>query len=1004
MKTKVFRIFILLTVFAVSLGFAQNKSISGKVVASENGSPLPGVNVIVKGTQNGATTDFDGNFTVTNVSPNETLIFSYMGFKTLEVKVGNNKTLSVIMEEDASQLDEVVVVGYGTQKKENLTGSISTVKLEDEINRPIANATQALAGKVAGITVTQNSGQPGGDGASIKIRGIGTLGNSNPLVMIDGIRGSLGNVNVADIESVTVLKDAASAAIYGSRAANGVILVTTKKGRTGKFTVNYDMYTGIQEATKLTDYVTNSVDFMELLNLAKFNESPGSSPEFTADQINEFRTGTDPDLYPNTNWNDELYRSAQITSHNISVRGGGEKSTYSFSLGHLDQDGILLGTNTKQYTGRLNLDTKVSDKFSTSLKISGRHDDVNQPVSGAGTVTGWVNRATPMQTPRLANGSYGFPWLAFPNTKHPLAGALEGKNNTSWDNLMINLSGEYKFIEGLKLKSTVGLRTSHSLQKVFRPLVELVKPSDGSITNSDVSGNPLSAWNRYGTSRDITFVTTLNYNKTIAENHNFTGLVGFNQETNKYQVLQASKDGIPSNALQEISAGALDPTAQGYTVNFGLQSFFGRFTYDFNSKYLFEANVRYDGTSNFADGKRWGLFPSFSAGWNISNESFMEDVDFIDNLKLRASWGQLGNQAIAANQYSSIYNLGQNYSYGGSLVSGAAQTNLSNPNVTWETSTQTDIGVDLTALDGKLGIVADYYIKDTDDILRGVAVSTMVGGLNPPTVNLASVQNKGFEFLVNYKNNVGDFEYGASVNLTTINNKVTKLPTPQIGSRRLVEGSSINEWFAIKMLGIFQEGDDIANSAQPTAQPGDIRFEDFNNDGKIDNDDRQAAGQSIPDLIYGFDFSLAYKGFDFSMLWQGVEGIKAVTEEEQKPFFNSAGIPKFWAENSWTPQNPSTQYPRLVRSSNYVNNIWRFSDFLLEDASFLRLKNVQLGYSLPSEVLEKIKLDKLRVYVNATNPLTITEYRGLDPEKNPAAGRGSYSNVQVLSLGVNISL
>ncbi len=381
-----------------------------------------------------------------------------------------------------------------------------------------------------------------------------------------------------------------------------------------------------------------------------------------------------------------------------------------------------------------------------------------------------------------------------------------------------------------------------------------------------------------------------------------------------------------------------------------------------------------------------------------------EDVDFIDNLKLRASWGQLGNQAIAPNQFSSIYRLGQNYSYGGGLVSGAAQTNLSNPDVTWETSTQTDIGIDFTAFDGKLGIVADYYIKDTDDILRGVAVSTVVGGLSPPTVNLASVQNKGFEFLVNYKDNVGNFEYGASFNLTTINNKVTKLPTPQIGSRRLVEGSSINEWFAIRMLGIFQEGDDIANSAQPTAQPGDIRFEDFNNDGKIDNDDRQAAGQSIPDLLYGFDLSLAYKGFDFSMLWQGVEGIKAVTENAQQPFFNSAGIPEFWAENSWTPQNPSNQYPRLVRASNYVNNIWRFSDFLLEDASFLRLKNVQLGYSLPSEFLDKLKLDRLRVYVNATNPLTITKYRGLDPEKNPAASMGSYSNVQVLSFGLNISI
>ena len=574
MKAKIFKIFILLAIFTVSLGFAQNNSVSGKVTTSDDGMPFPGVNVFVKGSQLGATTDFDGNFTIANADPNGILVFSHVGFKTLEIAINNKRTFSVLMEEDASQLDEIVIVGYGTQKKINLTGSISTVKLDDAENRPIANASQALAGKAAGVTVTQNSGQPGADGASIKIRGVGTLGNSNPLVMIDGIRGSLGNVNVSDIESITVLKDAASAAIYGSRAANGVILVTTKKGKSGKFTVNYDGYTGVQTATYLADYVTNSAEYMELLNLAKFNESPGSTPEFTADQINAFRTGTNSDLYPNTNWNDDLYRSAQITSHNLSVRGGSEKTTYSFSLGHLNQDGILLGTNTKQYTARLNLDTKVSDKFSTSLKISGRHDDVNQPVAGSSTVIGWINRASPMQNPRLADGSYGFPWLAFPSATQALAGALEGKNNTSWDNLMVNLSGEYEFIEGLKLKSTVGVRTSHSLQKVFRPLVELVNPSDGSTTSLSVGGNPLSAWNGYSNSRDITFVTTLNYNKTIAENHNFTGLVGFNQETNKYQVLQASKDGIPSNALQEISAGAIDPTAQGYTVNFGLQSFF----------------------------------------------------------------------------------------------------------------------------------------------------------------------------------------------------------------------------------------------------------------------------------------------------------------------------------------------------------------------------------------------------------------------------------------------
>ncbi|MBJ6367189.1 SusC/RagA family TonB-linked outer membrane protein [Snuella sedimenti] len=1007
MKTKLCNLFTLLVIFCVNLGFSQNQKITGTVTSASDGMPLTGVNVVVKGTQAGAVTDFDGNFSLNNVAANSTLTFSYVGFKTLEVAINSKTSLSITLEEDTSQLEEIVIVGYGTQKKENLTGSISTVKLDNEQNRPIASASQALAGQAAGVTVTQNSGNPGGDGATIRIRGIGTLGNSAPLVLIDGIRGNLNNVNVADIETITVLKDAASAAIYGARAANGVILVTTKTGEKGKLTVNYDGYTGIQKPTRLTEYVTNSVEFMELHNLAKFNEDPASTPEFSTDVINEFRNGSDPYLYPNTNWQDVMYRDAQITAHNLSVRGGNDKTTYSFSLGYLDQEGIILGTNTKQYTVRLNLDTQVSDKFNYSVKLSGRRDDVRQPIAGAGTVIGWIERATPMQSPRLEDGSYAFPWVGFPNATHALAGALEGKNNNAWDNLLANLSGEYELFDGLKIKGTVGVNTLHNLHKVFRPQIDLVNPKTGAVTDLGVSGNPLSAWNGYNTERTITFLTTLNYNKTIAESHNITALAGFSQEKFKRHYLAASKDGLPSNALQEISAGADDPTASGFSVDYGLQSFFGRINYDYKGKYLLEANVRYDGSSNFGPGNKWGVFPSFSAGWNISNEAFMDNVDFINRLKLRASYGELGNQDIAPNQYSSIYSLGRTYSYGGSLVGGAAQTSLPNPDVTWETSAQTNFGLDATLLNGKLDLVVDYYLKDTEDILRPINISSVVGGLAPPTVNLASVRNKGFEFLANYDDTIGDeFEYGISFNFTTIDNEVTKLPTPQIGGiSRIIEGSPINEFYTIKMLGIFQNQAEIdAHGAQPDARPGDIKFEDLDNSGDIGDGDRQAAGSSIPDFTYGFSLGASYKGFDFSMLWQGVEGVKAITEHENKPFFNGAGIPKFWAENSWTPENPSTQYPRLVRSSNYVNNIWRNSTFLLQDASFLRLKNVQLGYSLPSKVLEKMKISQLRVYVNASNPITITKYRGLDPEKDLFGGRGSYSNVQVYSLGLNISL
>ena len=1005
------RIVLLAFVFLFSGHFlvnGQTTSLSGTVTETGTDISLPGVSVFVKGTTVGTVTSSDGSYSLQVPSNAKTLVFSFVGLKTLEVAYTGQSTINVQMEEETVGLEEVVAVGYGVQKKVNLTGSISTLKLDEAQNRPIANASQALAGLASGVTVTQVSGQPGADGASIRVRGTGTLGNNNPLVLIDGIRGSLSNVNVADIESITVLKDAASSAIYGSRAANGVILVTTKTGKQGNdFKLSYNAYTGFQKPTRLTDYVTNSAVFMEAVNTAIYNEDPTATPAFTQDQINQYRNSTDSYKYPNTDWQELMYRDAPITSHNLSVRGSGQKTRYSFSVGYLDQKGIVLGTSTKQYTARLNLDTKVSDKFSYSLKLSGRHDDVDQPVQGSGTVIGWIERALPIQAPYTEDGKYAYSSIYFANNTHPIAGALEGQNNTSWDNLLANLSGEYEIVSGLKLKGTVGVRNYHMLQKVFRPDVSLYNQMDNSVTIAQsVGGKALSAWNRYDTQRDITFVSQLDYTKTFGENHNFGALAGFNQETNKFSRLQASKDGLPSNALSEISAGSVDPTADGYSVDFGLQSFFGRVTYDYASKYLFEANVRYDGSSNFAKGKKWGLFPSFSVGWNISEEAFMEDVTAIDNLKIRGSWGQLGNQSIDPNQYTAFFNLGQSYSFGGSLVGGAAQTNLPNPDVTWESSTQTDIGIDLTLWEGKLQLVTDYYIKQTDDILRPINISTTIGALSPPTVNLASVENKGWEFLATHRNKINDLSYELSANFTTNKNKVISIPSPVIsGWSWIEEGRPIDEFYAIKMLGIFQSEEEVvAHKAQPTAKPGDVKFEDFNKDGKIDGDDRQSAGNSIPDVIYGFSGNIEYKGFNVSMIWQGVEGVYARTEEEQKPFFNYAGLPKFWLDNAWTKENPNNKYPRLTRGSNYVNNIWRNgSTFLIEDASFLRLKNIQLGYTFPKSITERLKIDYLNVYVNATNPLTFTKYRGLDPEKSPFGGRGSYSNVQIYTLGLNVT-
>ncbi|MEN8117098.1 MAG: TonB-dependent receptor [Bacteroidota bacterium] len=981
----------------------QQKSVTGKVT-DELGEPLPGVTVLVKGTTTGAVTNMDGNFTIPNIQDGAVLHFSFVGMLTQEIEVGNQTTINVTMVADAIGLEEVIAIGYGTQKKVNLTGSLTTVSAEKVENRPITSATQMLSGFAPGVNVTQRSGRPGGDDAIIRIRGVGTLGNNNPLIIVDGLAGSLSNVNPADIESITVLKDAASSAIYGSRAANGVILVTTKKGKAGKLRVNYDAYAGAQKATRLTDYVTNSVQFMELYNKALLNENPSATPLYSQSIIDEFRTGTDPYLYPNTDWNDEMYSVAGIQSHNVRVSGGNDQTNYSFSLGYIDQDGVLMGTNAKQYSTRLNLDSRVNEKLSYSVKVAARHDDVNEAPVGSGSITGWANRALPYYGTRLEDGKWAGTWVGN-STQNAIAAVTEGINKTGEDNFVFNLSGVYEIIEGLKYTGTVGYSKRHSLQKIFRPKILIYNPKT-LTTNTQGSGGPdLSADNRYIQDTDLTLISTLDYNKTFAENHNLEVLAGFQQETSRFDYLAATKSGIPSNELHEIDAGSVDPTSRGYRVNYGLQSFFGRTTYNYKQKYLVEANVRYDGSSNFADGKRWGIFPSVSVGWNIAEEDFLKNNDIINGLKLRGSWGELGNQNISPNQFSATYSLGQNYSQGGALVGGAAQTNLPNAEVTWETSMHTDIGVDLVAYDGKLGLVVEYFDKLTKDILRPISISTVIGGLTPPTVNLASVRNTGFELDINHRNKINDFSYEVGFNLTTIKNEVVEIPAPKIGGyTRIAEGSPIDEFYVIKMIGIFQDEAEIAaHGAQPDAKPGDVKFEDLDGNGVIDGDDRQPIGSSIPNLLFGCNLNVKYKGFDFSALAQGVGGVLAITEHEQKPFFNSAGLPQFWVENAWTEENKNNEYPRLTRSSNYMNNGWRNSSFLLEDASFVRIKNIQLGYSVSGNLLNKLKLDRLRVYLNAQNPFLFTKYRGLDPEKSVTAGRGSYTNVSIYSIGLNVS-
>ncbi|MCG8306309.1 MAG: TonB-dependent receptor [Cytophagales bacterium] len=979
----------------------QEKTITGTVTTDEDNTGLPGVNVILKGTSIGTVTDIEGNYKIDVEGESAILVFSSVGYAVEELAVGNKTVIDVALTPDIKALEEIVVVGYGEQRKVNITGAVATIDKELIENRPITNGTQALQGVTAGVFVHQNSGQPGNDAATIRIRGFGTLGNNNALIIVDGIQGSLNDINPNDIENISVLKDAASASIYGVRGANGVVLVTTKRGKKGKMSINYNGYYGWQEATTLPDVITNSSQYMEMFNEAVLNEDPTATTPFTQDQINEFNT-YDPYVTPNTDWNDLAFRTAKITDHNVTFSGGTDNVNYAVSLSYLNQEGIFIGTDKERYNIRINLDSKVSEKFNWGISLSGSQTEINEPTGGAGATITNAMRAAPMHVPFLEDGRYGNTWLSIlnKNYQHPISMATDGENNDQIGQVLGNIFAELEIVKGLKFKQVAGVQRYSSLNSKFAPKEFSYDPktfTPGAIENR--------SWrDMENAHRDLTrieLVSTLTYQKTW-DNHDVSAMVGYNQISSREDKFNGGINGLPeNNQLRELDAGSTSMATGGSSLDLGLKSLFGRLNYIYNNRYLFEANLRYDGSSRFAKENRWGFFPSASLGWIISEEAFLASSYWIDNLKLRVSYGQLGNDQITPFQYLPTISLGQDYTFNGQMVGGAAQTKLENPDITWETSIQKNIGLDLAAFKGKLGVELDYFEKETKDILATINISQVIGALSPPFVNLASVKNNGFEMLLNHKNEVGDWTYGADANFTwLLNNEVVDLPVPQKGYRLRQEGEMMDSFYAIKMLGVFQDQGEIdEHKVQPDAKPGDIKFEDFNDDGRIDNEDRQVVGRSIPEFVYGFSLRAGYKGFALSAMFQGIKNVNSSTEEEMKPFFNGAGVTTRYLD-SWTSENKSNELPRLTRGTYQPN--WRQSSFLVQDASYLRLKNVQFSYTFPTEMIKKAKMSYLKLYINAQNLLTFTNYIGLDPEKDPFKSRGSYPNVVVTTLGLNV--
>ncbi|GAB2774426.1 TonB-dependent receptor [Rhabdobacter roseus] len=981
------------------------------VVNDDKGVGIPGVSVLLKGGTQGTTTNADGAFSLTLPDANGTLVFSSIGFETLEVPLIGRSSLTVQLRPDVKALSEVVVVGYGTQKKVNVTGSVATVDEKFLANRPLTNSEQALQG-ILGVYVNQPTAQPGADGANIRIRGLGTLGSNDPLVLVDGIAYSLRDINPNDIESISVLKDAASAAIYGNRAANGVILIKTKSGQKGKLKVDYNNYVGFQRVTYLPDAVFNSVEYMEGKNRALANE--GKQPEYSQATIDEFRNNpNNPEVYPNTNWFDVLFSRAPMQEHNLRFSGGSDRTTFSISAGYLNQQGILMGSDARKYSIGSSITSEVSKRLKMGLNLSGTYWDRNESVIGNDYLMNQIYRVLPTQPTLMSDGRYADTWVRTPGHnlfRNPIALATEGSNNNATMRMLANLFAEYRLPFDLTYKVNVAINYFNGIQSRFVPLVTKFEPKSGVTTPIDFNGMPRSAYRAQNGEMNLTMFHTLNYQKQLGA-HQLGGLLGYSAESFYNSNFNAYREGYFGNELTELNAGSLNPQVNGGSGRNRLLSYFGRLNYNYLEKYLLEFNFRNDGSSRFAAGNRWGFFPSVSAGWRLSEEEFLKNVAAVSNLKLRASWGRLGNQEISAFSFVNAVSIGRglDYTFNNQIAAGAAVNSFSDPNISWETTTITNLGLDAGLFSNKLNLELEWYEKLTSGILQGVTIPDQIGKLDGPVQNVGDVRNRGIELTITHRSKLGkEFEYNAGFNVAYNRNEVTNLGGQVLyGSNTITqEGSPIRSYYLLEAEGIFQNEEEIkAHAFQNNAtKPGDIKYRDVDGNGIIDNNDRVITGRSFPEYTYSFTLGANYKGFDFSTLFNGIANVDTyVTHNYAQPYNNGAGVTREWLTDSWTPENPNARLPRLTTATGYPQN-FQNSTFWLQDISYLRLKNIQLGYTLPTALTQRVGISRARVYVNGQNVLTFSDYTLTDPERGKLYGTlFEYPSAKTYTAGLSIT-
>ncbi|MCF8274644.1 MAG: TonB-dependent receptor [Flavobacteriaceae bacterium] len=1032
-------IFLLILSFSFLTVSAQTKKIvTGTVLSSEDNFALPGSSVIEKGTNNGTSTDFDGKFSLT-VSENATLVISYIGYITQEVQV-TTIDLTITLQVDNTSLDEVVVIGYGTQKKSVVTGAISSVKAKDIETIPQGRIEQALQGRVSGVTIAANSGQPG-SASTVRVRGLTTFdtyGGNNPLWVVDGVivdSGGIGYVNQSDIESIEVLKDAASLAIYGARAASGVILITTKKGKSGKINVNYTGFVGFSSPEK-TLKLLNATQYGALMN----EKSLAAGGNVLYQDLSALGKGTD--------WQKAIFsNNAQRSSHEISFSGGNEVSSFFASFGLQDTEGIVSKdiSNFNKKNFRLNSTHKLSDKFTIGQTLGYSHQvtvglgNTNSEFGGPLSSALNLDPTTPIIVTdpviandpfgiyvnnnvfRDANGNpYGISTVVGQEMSNPVAYVNTRLGNSNWgDDFVGNAFLNFSPTEHLKFKTSVGAKLAYWGGDTFTPEFFLSPTVFASQNSLSRNTNKTFAWN---------IENTLLYSRKI-NNHNFSLLLG--QGTYIDNISSGSSvthTNLPVNNYKDASFNFELPPAQrigsAYTgQEHRVTSLFSRLTYDFKETYLFTGIIRRDGSSNFGTNNKFGVFPSFSAGWVISNENFWKENNIINTLKIRGGYGVTGNDAIPPNGSLALIAGGRNYTFGadGTLIfPGNSPSAPSNPDLKWEETAQTNVGFD-AKLFNDFNLTIEYYNKKTIGILQFVTLPGYVGATGSPLGNVADMQNKGIEIELGYRKKIGDFNISANGNISYLKNEVTFLgqgkefiTTGTAGFQsmgaitRTQVGEAYNSFYGFKTNGIFQTDADIASYTsngiviQPDARPGDFRWVDTNGDGSITDDDKQFLGSPLPKYTFGLTLNLEYKGFDFMAFTQGASGNKIFQGLRRLDILN--GNYQTDALSRWTGPGTSNTYPRLTNNDTN-GNFGKSSDFYLEKGDYLRLKVIQLGYTLPNEPLSKFGVQKLRIYVTGENLFTITEYTGYDPEIGGnvlGIDRGFYPQAQSFMIGANL--